>query len=255
MPRSSPVRQRILITGASAGLGAEMARNWAEQGRDFALCARRLDRLERLREELLADRPELRISVHAVDVLDHAAVDDAFAEAAAALGGLDRVVVNAGVALGGSLGGDKAEGNRVTAQTNFVGALHQAEAAVRLFRAAGAGHLAFISSMSALRGMGGPMNVYAASKAGVSALAEGLRSDLWDTAVRVTAVHPGYVRTELADGFTRPVFMSDLGRATRAIVAAIEREPARAHVPALPWAVLGVPMRVLPLGLYRRVAG
>jgi NAD(P)-dependent dehydrogenase (short-subunit alcohol dehydrogenase family) len=103
--------------------------------------------------------------------------------------------------------------------------------------------------------MGGPMNVYAASKAGVSALAEGLRSDLWDTGVRVTAVHPGYVRTTLAEEFDKPIFMSGVGRATRAIVAAIEREPARAHVPAVPWAVLGLPMRVVPLGLYRRVAG
>jgi NADP-dependent 3-hydroxy acid dehydrogenase YdfG len=254
--RTRPVhRQRILITGASAGLGAEMARSWARRGRDLALCARRLGELERLRDELLAERPELRISVHALDVLDHAAVDEVFATAADALGGLDRVVVNAGVARGGSLGGDQAEGNRITAQTNFVGALHQAEAAVRLFRAAGAGHLAFISSMSALRGMGGPMNVYAATKAGVSALAEGLRSDLWETAVRVTAVHPGYVRTALADEFDRPLFMSGVGRATRAIVAAIEREPARAHVPAVPWAVLGLPMRVVPLALYRRVAG
>jgi NADP-dependent 3-hydroxy acid dehydrogenase YdfG len=254
--RIRPVhRQRILITGASAGLGAEMARTWARRGRDLALCARRLSELERLRDELLAERPELTISVHALDVLDHVAVDEVFEAAADALGGLDRVVVNAGVAQGGSLGRDQAEGNRVTALTNFVGAVHQAETAVRLFRAAGSGHLAFISSMSALRGMGGPMNVYAATKAGVSALAEGLRSDLWDTAVRVTAVHPGYVRTSLAEEFDRPLFMSGVGRATRAIVAAIEREPARAHVPALPWAVLGLPMRVVPLGLYRRVAG
>ena len=256
MARTRPVhRQRILITGASAGLGAEMARTWARRGRDLALCARRVSQLEELRDELLAERPDLTISVHALDVLDHAAVDEVFEAAADALGGLDRVVVNAGVAQGGSLGRDQAEGNRVTALTNFVGAVHQAETAVRLFRDAGTGHLAFISSMSALRGMGGPMNVYAATKAGVSALAEGLRSDLWDTAVRVTAVHPGYVRTSLGEEFDKPLFMSGVGRATRAIVAAIEREPARAHVPAVPWAVLGLPMRVVPLGLYRRVAG
>jgi len=254
--RTPPVhRQRILITGASAGLGAEMARIWAGRGRDLALCARRLGELERLREELLAERPALRVSVHALDVLDHARVDEVFDEAAAVHGGLDRVVVNAGVAQGGSLGGDGAEGNRVTAGTNFLGAVHQAEAALRLFRASGTGHLAFISSMSALRGMGGSMNVYAASKAGVSALAEGLRSDLWGTGIRVTAVHPGYVRTALADGFEKPLFMSDLRRGSAAIVAAIEREPARAHVPALPWAALALPMRLLPLRLYRRVAG
>jgi short-subunit dehydrogenase len=255
LPSAGSPRQRILVTGASAGLGAAMARRWATQGRDLALCARRLGELDRLREELLAEHPDLTVSVHALDVTDHEAVDAVFTEAAEALGGLDRVVVNAGVALSGSLGQDHAEGNRRTAETNFVGALHQAEAAVRIFRTTGSGHLAFVSSMSALRGMGGAMTVYAATKAGVSALAEGLRSDLWDTAIRVTAVHPRYIRTSLAHEFPNLLFAADVDRGTRAIVAAIEREPARAYVPAWPWAVLAAPMRFAPLALYRRIAG
>lgn len=256
MPRTAPVhRQRILITGASAGLGSEMARIWARQGRDLALCARRVGELHRLRDALLTERPGLRISVHPVDVLDHDAVDAAFGEAAAEHGGLDRVVVNAGVAQGGALGLDQAAGNRTTARTNFLGAVHQAEAAVRVFRATDAGHLAFVSSMSALRGMGGGMSVYAATKAGVSALAEGLRSDLWDTGIRVTAVHPGYIRTDLVEHFDRPLLVTGVQRGAASIVAAVERERPRAYVPAVPWAALALPMRVLPLGLYRRIAG
>lgn len=256
MPTTPPVRrQRILITGASAGLGQQMARTWARQGRDLALCARRAGELERLRDELVTATPGLNVSLHALNVLDHEAVDAAFDEAATTLGGLDRVVVNAGVAGGGSLGGDSAADNRTTAQTNFVGTVHQAEAAARIFRAAGAGHLAFISSMSALRGMGGSMNVYSATKAGVSALAEGLRSDLWGTGIRVTAVHPGYVRTAMEEQFERVLFATNLEPATRAIVAAIEREAPRAYVPAWPWAALAWPMRLVPLGLYRRIAG
>jgi short-subunit dehydrogenase len=255
VPTPPPVRQRVLVTGASAGLGQEMARHWARQGRDLALCARRGDALERLRDELVATSPSITVSLHQVDVVDHEAVDTAFAEAAEALGGLDRVVVNAGAAGGGSLGLDQAAANRATALTNFVGVVHQAEAALRVFRPVGAGHLVFMSSMSALRGMGGAMNVYSASKAGVSALAEGLRSDLAGTGIGVTAVHPGYVRTAMAAHFPRMLMASGADRATRAIVAAIEREPAKAYVPALPWAALAWPMRLAPLGLYRRIAG
>lgn len=255
MPLPPPVRQRVLVTGASAGLGLEMARHWARQGRDLALCARRQDALERLRDELSATSPSITVSLHPVDVTDHEAVDAAFADAAAALGGLDRVVVNAGVAGGGSLGLDQAGANRAIAMTNFIGVVHQAEAALRVFRPVDAGHLVFMSSMSALRGMGGAMNVYSASKAGVSALAEGLRSDLAGTGIGVTAVHPGYVRTAMAAHFPRMLMASSPDRATGAIVAAIEREPAKAYVPALPWAALAWPMRLAPLGLYRRIAG
>lgn len=251
----SVTRQRILITGASSGIGAEMARTWARQGRDLALCARRLSELERLRDELLAERPGLTVSVHPLDVTDHEAVDEVFEAAATALGGLDRVVANAGVASSGPLGRDAAAGNRATAVTNFVGSVHQAEAAVRIFRRTGTGHLAFVSSMSALRGMGGPMNVYSASKAGVSALAEGLRSDLWDTGIRVSAVHPGYVNTSMAEGLPNQIFTAQLEPAVRAIVAAIERETPKAYVPAFPWSLMSVPMRLLPLGVFRRVAG
>ncbi len=255
MPAPSPVRRRILITGASAGLGQEMARTWAQQGPDLALCARRFNELERLRDELMTHSPGLTVSLHPLDVLDHEAVEATVDAAAVALGGLDRVVVNAGVASSGSLGLDAAAGNRATAQTNFVGALHQAEAAVRVFRAAGGGHLAFISSMSALRGMGGSMTVYAATKAGVSSLAEGLRSDLWDTPITVSAIHPGYVDTSLAAEFDRPLFTAELGPATRAIVAAIEREVPEAYVPAWPWAALAWPMRLMPQSIYRRIGG
>ena len=65
-----PVRQRILITGASSGLGEGMARRFAAMGRDLALAARRTDRLEALREELLAAHPGIRVATAAMDVDD-----------------------------------------------------------------------------------------------------------------------------------------------------------------------------------------
>ena len=249
------VRQRILITGASSGLGEQMARVWAAGGRDLALCARRLPRLEQLREELVAAHPGLKVVVRALDVTDPAATTAVFAECADELGGLDRVVANAGVVRGGSIGQGFAADNRATAETNFVGLLNQAEAAVALFRRVGAGHFVIMSSMSALRGMGAHMNVYSATKAGVAALGEGLRSDLWHTPIAVSVVHPGYVDTPLFGGDPNALFMVDTETGTAAIVAAIEREPARAYVPRRPWALLAWPIRALPLGIFRRFAG
>ena len=93
-------RQKILITGASSGLGAGMARAFAAKGRDLALCARRGDRLEELRAELTAAHPGIRVAVAELDVNDHDRVPRVFAELSDQLGGIDRVIVNAGIGKG-----------------------------------------------------------------------------------------------------------------------------------------------------------
>ncbi|WP_447644288.1 SDR family NAD(P)-dependent oxidoreductase [Nocardioides zeae] len=90
----------ILITGASSGLGAEMARQFAALGHDLALCARRLDRLESLRDEIVAAHPGRRVEVRELDVTDDDAVAAVVADLAATFGHLDRVVVNAGLGKG-----------------------------------------------------------------------------------------------------------------------------------------------------------
>uniref|UniRef100_UPI0024582E05 SDR family NAD(P)-dependent oxidoreductase n=1 Tax=Nocardia abscessus TaxID=120957 RepID=UPI0024582E05 len=82
-------RSKILITGASAGLGAAMARDFAAKGRDLALCARRLDALTALRDELATAHPGVTVAIRALDVDDHAAVPLVFGELHDELGGLD----------------------------------------------------------------------------------------------------------------------------------------------------------------------
>ena len=68
----------ILISGASSGLGAEMARQFAARGHDLALCARRTERLEELRAEIAAAHPDRRVEIRALDVNDHDAVFEVF---------------------------------------------------------------------------------------------------------------------------------------------------------------------------------
>jgi NADP-dependent 3-hydroxy acid dehydrogenase YdfG len=148
-----PVRQRILITGASAGLGEGMARRFAGLGRDLALAARRADRLERLGDELRAAQPGIRVETAALDVDDAEAVATVVPELAGRLGGVDRVVVNAGIGKGASVGTGSAAVNRAVLVTNVLGAHATCEAAMELFRAQGSGHLVLISSVASIRGM------------------------------------------------------------------------------------------------------
>ena len=185
----------VLVTGASSGLGAEMARQFAALGYDLALCARRTDRLDVLAEEIRTATGR-RVETAALDVTDAEAVPAVFARFAESFGTVDRVVVNAGIGKGAALGTGRADANRATAMTNFVGALAQTEAALEIFRRQQRGHLVLISSMSALRGMRKAMTTYAATKAGVAALAEGLRSERIP-GLDVSVIYPGYIRSEM----------------------------------------------------------
>lgn len=246
------MRKTILITGASAGLGAEMARQFAALGRDLALCARRTERLDALRDELTGAHPGIGVVTRRLDVTDHDAVFEVFRSLDEELGGLDRVVVNAGIGKGRPVGTGGFRANKRTAETNFVAALAQCEAAMEIFYRRGRGHLVLISSVSAVRGMPKSMAAYAASKAAVSSLAEGIRADTLGTPIRVSAILPGYIRSEMNPEQRAPLLV-DTATGVRAMVRAIEREPAAACVPAWPWRVLAPVIRHAPLGLIKRV--
>ena len=143
------MRKNILITGASSGLGQGMAREFAKLGRDLALCARRIERLEELKRELVAAHPRIRVLIRSLDVTEHDRVFEVFRAFKTELGSIDRVIVNAGIGKGQPVGTGYFRANRQTAETNFVAALAQCEAAVEIFRQQQAGHLVTISSMSA----------------------------------------------------------------------------------------------------------
>ena len=245
-------RKTVLITGASSGLGEEMARQFAARGHDLALCARRTDRLEALKAELDDKHPGQRVEVRPLDVDDHGAVFEVFAAFRADFGTIDRVVVNAGLGKGAPLGTGRFEVNRETAMTNFVAALAQTEAAMEIFRAQDAGHLVMISSVSAMRGMPKAGTTYAATKAGVAHLAEGLRAELLGSPIAVSVIYPGYIRSEMNERVKKAPFMVSTERGVAAIVEAIEQEKGSARVPAWPWVPLGAALRHLPLPLARR---
>jgi short-subunit dehydrogenase len=248
-------KKTILITGASSGLGEEMARQFADRGHDLALCARRTDRLEKLKVELEARHPGQRVEVRPLDVNDHDRVFEVFRGFRSDLGAIDRVIVNAGLGTGAPLGTGRFEANRETAMTNFVAALAQTEAAMEIFRDQGAGHLVMISSMSAMRGMPKTATTYAATKAGVAHLAEGLRAELMGTAIKISVIYPGYIRSEMNEKVRNAPFIVPTDKGVQAMVEAIEKEKPRARVPSWPWAPLGVAMKYLPLPVVRRLLG
>lgn len=223
-----------------------MARAFAAKGRDLALCARRLDRLDELKAELTDRHPGIRVAVAELDVNDHEQVPKVFAALATELGGIDRVVVNAGIGKGWTLGDGKLWANKATLETNLVAALVQIETALEMFKTVGSGHLVLISSVLANKGVPGVKAAYAASKAGVSSLGESLRAEYPSGPIAVTVIEPGYIESEMTAKSNSTLLMVDNDSGVAAMVAAIERERGRAVVPTWPWAPLVRLLRVLP---------
>ncbi|MCH4247294.1 MAG: SDR family oxidoreductase [Acinetobacter populi] len=236
----------ILITGASSGLGAGMAREFAAKGYNLALCARRLERLQALQQEI-QQQYAVRVEVRTLDVTHYDDVFTVFKAFQQDFGTIDRIIVNAGVGDGRRIGKGNFEINRATAETNFISALAQCEAAVEIFRAQNSGHLVVISSMSAVRGLPKHLSTYAASKAAVAHLAEGIRAELINTPIKVSTIFPGYIRTELNEGAKKLPFEVDEKTGCQALVKAIEKQPVKAYVPQWPWLPVGLAMKVLPL--------
>lgn len=246
----------VLVTGASSGIGQGMARLFAKLGYNLAICARRSERLEQLKTDLLNSYPDIKVEYRVLDVAEYESIFDVFQDFKKEFGHIDRIVVNAGVGESRRIGKGGFDINRRTAEINFVSALAQCEAAMQIFREKNNGHLVVISSMSAMRGLPGYITTYSASKAAKAHLAEGIRADMLVSKlpIQITTIYPGYIRTEINEGAKPLPFEVDAETGTTAIVAAIESGVDEACVPSLPWSIVGQAMKRLPLPLVSKIS-
>lgn len=189
----------ILITGASSGIGAGIARELGRAGAKLMLGARRTDRLASLAKEINFEGGDAAIA--RVDVTDRADVA-AFAETARQTWGrVDVIVNNAGVMPLSPMAAMKVEEWDRMVDVNIKGVLHGIAAVLPEMTARGSGHIVNIASVGALSVVP-TAAVYCASKYAVRAISDGLRQEHSD--IRVTCIHPGVVESELADSITDP---------------------------------------------------
>lgn len=189
----------ILITGASSGIGAGIARELAASGATLLLGARRVDRLETLAAELKQQGAE--VAVAALDVTSRASVQQ-FAEVALEKWGrIDVMVNNAGVMPLSPLASLKVDEWDQMIDVNIKGVLYGIAAVLPPMLAREAGHIINIASIGALS-VSPTAAVYCATKFAVRAISDGLRQE--NTPLRVTCIHPGVVESELASTITDP---------------------------------------------------
>jgi short-subunit dehydrogenase len=241
--------RRVFITGASAGIGAALARHYAGANTSIGLFARRRDLLEKLAASLPG-----RTGIYPSDIADTAAIAAAAQDFIARFGAPDLVIANAGISVGTH--GDELQDieklHRVLS-VNVTGLAATLAAFAPSMRAAGEGTLCGIASVAGFRGIPGA-GAYSSSKAAAIAWLEALRNELAGSGVSVVTICPGYIDTPMTqvNKYRMPFLISADDAATR-FARAIE---ARRRLAVIPWqmAIVSALLRVLPGALYDRLA-
>lgn len=241
----------VVITGASSGMGWDLALLLASYGARLGLCARRVGKLEEVKVECeRLGSPDVRI--FEADVVDREAMiamRDALLDA---WGHVDIVVANAGI--GGLNPGPRfdLDLNERTMAVNYFGLANTVVPYVPSMIAHGSGQLVTISSLSAFRGLPNAGS-YCSSKAAQARLTESLRVDLRPKGIDVTCIHPGFIESPMTehDEFTMP-FKVPVRRSSELIARAIAR---RRAVYLYPWQMrlLTTVNRLLPPFLFDRL--
>jgi len=241
--------RRVFITGASAGIGAALARRYAGANTSIGLFARRRDLLENLAASLPG-----RTEIYPSDIADTAAIAAAAQDFIARVGAPDLVIANAGISVGTH--GDELrdiEKLRRVLSVNVTGLAATLAAFAPSMRAAGGGTLCGIASVAGFRGIPGA-GAYSSSKAAAIAWLEALRNELAGSGVSVVTICPGYIDTPMTqvNKYPMPFLISAdeaAGRFARAIAA-------KRRLAVIPWqmALVSLLLRALPGALYDRLA-
>ena len=234
--------ESILVTGASSGIGAALAREYAAPGTRLVLGGRDAERLDRVAADCRARGAKAEANL--VDVTDAPLTAD-WIERADDTRPLDLVVANAGIS-GGTFGGRESQRQaRAIFATNVDGVVNTVHPAAARMRARGRGQIAIMSSLAGFRGLPSAP-AYAASKAAARSYGEALRGSLHSHGVGVSVVCPGFIRTPMTDAndFAMPTLM-EVERAAHIVRRGLARNRARIAFPlrlyALVWLLGALP--------------
>lgn len=189
------MKKRVLITGASSGFGEACARRFSEAGDDLVLCARRMDRLQALNDELSGNS---EVVIQTLDVTDPQAVEGFLEALPQASREIDVLVNNAGLALGLQPAHEAdLQDWQTMVDTNIKGLMHMTRLILPGMVQRRRGHIINIGSVAASWPYPGG-NAYGATKAFVQQFSRGLKADLVGTPLRVTNIEPGLAETEFS---------------------------------------------------------
>eukprot|EP00906_Rhabdomonas_costata_P023015 RCo033141 len=241
----------MIITGASSGIGKGLAHELAKRGFDLGLTARRTSSLEQLKRELEFHH-NVKVHIAPLDVREVAQVGPTMEELSRKLNGVGTIVANSGITGVRPLGKGKFNMDLDIIQTNLIGGMATVEAAAKIFRELGRGHIVGISSFMAFRGIAGT-GAYSASKAGFTNYLTSAQVELAPKGITVGVLYVGFVKTELMDNMEKYPFLAPLEKVAPQIADAIEQRVPSAILPPYPWKLIRPLVNCIPDNIWRKM--
>jgi short-subunit dehydrogenase len=225
--------RRVLVTGASSGIGAGLVEEFAARGAEVGMCARRADRLAEVSASCEAHGG--RVHRWTIDLADPAQVDELAQRAVGEMGGVDILVNNAGIPKRRHVSELNAATVEQVTRINYLSPVQLTLALLPQMLERGDGRIVNLSSVAATLSSPGE-SAYSASKSALSVFSEAMAVDLWDRGIRVLVVYPGVVDTELFtlpdnDPFTAPVEAIPVSELVGATFDALDRGLLEVYVP------------------------
>ena len=247
-------RRRGIIIGASDGIGAALAQRLTREGYTLALLARRKDKLEFVCTQINQASNEGRARAYVHDVCEYEKAPELLRRIVADLGGLDLVVIVAGVNLPpGGIDKYNFANDRRMIETNLLGAMAWLTPVAEMFQSAKAGQIVAVSSVAGDRGRVGNPG-YNTSKAGLSTYLEALRNRLTRHGVNVLTVKPGFVQTEMIKAAQGPTpFMITADKAVEDIWNAMQKRKQVVYTPSI-WRWIMLAVQHTPSFIFRRLS-
>lgn len=243
--------KKIIVVGASSGIGSEIAQELLKAGNSVALVARRDKELKKIAEEFAVSGKGSAVVIKH-DVTDFEKAKPAFDKAVKTMGGLDDIYYASGTLEKVEIDEFNTEKDLRTLNVNLLGAFSWLNPAAEYFQKQGSGKIIGISSIAGERGrIGNP--AYNTSKAALNTYLESLRNRLSRNGVRVLTVKPGFIDTEMTRGMKGLFWLISANMAAKIIIDAVNRGKEHIFVPAR-WALVGFVIRNIPSFIFKKLS-
>jgi short-subunit dehydrogenase len=249
MPQSS--QNRVLIVGASSGIGKALAEEYLKAGAHVAMVARRRDRMEEIAKQA-SGNPQAKALIYEHDVRNYAGTEELFQRITNDLQGLDVIIYSSGVMFNTEEHEYSFEKDREVLEVNTVAAFAWLNEAAKRFERVKSGTIVGISSVAGERGRRGNP-AYCTSKAAFTTYLESLRNRASRYGVKVITIKPGFIDTDMTRGKPGLIWLISAEEAAKRIINIIKSGKEDAFVPGK-WRFVALVLKSIPSFIFRKLS-